>query len=190
MSLENSSTYRPAARHFHWLTVALVAVQIPLGIAMAVRGSWMDIWDTLTNNLYSAHKLLGFILFFVVAARLAYRLSHPVPPDEPTLEPWQKVTSHVTHRAIYGLLLLVPVLGWFGVQLFPALDVFGLFNLPAVVAPDNAASVWVLNLHRMLAILLLLLVTMHVGAALFHHFIRKDGVLIRMLPGLRRRDGG
>ena len=189
MSMEKPSTYSSAARHFHWWTVAFVAIQFPLGIAMTVRGSWLDIWDPLTNNMYSAHKLLGFILFFVVAARLGYRLSHRVPQDEPTLEAWQKVTSHVTHWAIYALLLLVPILGWFGVQLFPALDIFGWFDLPAVVSANKAASAEVLGLHRLLAILLLFLLAVHVGAALFHYFIRKDGVLHRMLPGLPRRDG-
>jgi len=82
------------------------------------------------------------------------------------------------------LLLLVPILGWYGVQLYPALDVFDLFSLPAVVAPDNAASGRVLQVHALSAFALLFLIAMHVSAALYHHFIRKDGVLIRMLPKL------
>ena len=155
---------------------------------MLVRASWLDIWDATTNALYSSHKLLGVLLFFVIVARLAYRFSHGAPPDEPSLEPWQRVASHVTHWAIYGLLLLVPVIGWFGVQLFPALDVFGWFSLPAVVSPDTAASAWVLRLHGIAAFVLLWLLASHVAAALFHHFIRKDGVLVRMVPWLGRRD--
>src|SRR4051812_4643669 len=178
----NIETYSSAARHFHWWTVALIAIQFPVGVAMAVRGDWLNIWDALTNNMYSLHKLLGCVVFFVVAARLAYRLTHGVPPDEPTLEPWQKTLSGITHWAIYALLLALPVVGWFGIQLYPALDVFGLFNLPAIVSPDQNAAGVMLGLHKILALLLLVCLGMHVGAALFHYLIRRDGVLNRMIP--------
>lgn len=184
MRTDKPQTYDAAARHFHWWTFAAVAIQIPLGIAMNIRGNWLDIWDTLTNNMYSTHKLLGIVIFFIVAVRLCYRLSRGAPQDEPTVERWQKVVSHVVHRTLYALLLAVPVVGFFGVQLYPALDLFGVASLPAVVAPDKAASAWVLALHAILAFMLLFLIAMHVGAALFHHFIRRDGVLTRMIPGL------
>jgi cytochrome b561 len=184
-----AETYSPAARMFHWITFGAVAVMVPLGIAMDYRGNDLNIWDATTNNMYSAHKLIGALVLLLVIARLAYRLSQGAPADEPTLEPWQKVVSHLTHWGLYGLLLLVPLLGWFGVQYYPALDVFGLFNLPAVVAPNEATAGVVLTLHKAAAFLLVLLAAMHVGAALFHYVIRKDGVLNRMWPSLPRRDG-
>lgn len=168
--------------------MALVGVQFAIGVTMLVRASWLDIWDATTNTLYSSHKLLGVLLFFLIVVRLAYRFIHGAPPDEPSLERWQKLASHVTHWAIYTLLLAVPVIGWFGVQLFPALDVFGWLSLPAIIAPDTAASGWVLRLHGIAAFVLLWLLASHVAAALFHHFIRKDGVLVRMVPWLGRRD--
>lgn len=187
MSMNGHPTYGSTARHFHWWSAVLVVVQFALGITMLVRASWLDIWDALTNTLYSSHKLLGVCLFLLVLVRLLYRLVRGVPDDEPSLETWQKFVSHVTHGMIYGFLLVVPVIGWFGVQLYPALDVFGWFSLPAVVSPDNAASGRVLQLHAITAFILLFLVTMHVTAALYHHFIRKDGVLVRMVPFLRPR---
>ena len=178
--------YNPAARHFHWLTVALIAVQVPLG--MSYRGNWLNLWDALTNTLYSWHKLIGLVILVVVIARLGYRLSRGAPADEPTLEPWQKVVSHATHWAIYGLLIVVPLLGWLGVSYYPALNVFG-FNLPGLVSPDQGAAAKVFLAHLIGALLLVVLIGMHVGAALFHYVIRKDGVLNRMLPSLPRRDG-
>ena len=184
MRMERPQTYNAVARHFHWWTFALVVIQVPLGIAMNIRGNWLNIWDGLTDNMYSGHKLTGVIIFFVVVARLGYRLSHGAPDDEPTLEPWQKLVSHITHWSIYGLLLTVPVVGWFAIQLYPALDIFGLLSLPAIVSPNTAMSAWLLGLHRILAIVLVLLVGMHVAAALFHYFIREDGVLARMIPRL------
>lgn len=181
-------TYSSAARHFHWWMVALIAVQVPVGLYMNYRGNILGIFDGLTNNLYSTHKLIGFSLLLIVIARLWYRLSHGAPADEPTLEPWQKVVSHLNHWAMYVLLLAVPLLGWFGVQLYPALDVFGLFSLPAVVSPDQATAERVFAVHKALALLLVLFIALHVGAALFHYLIRKDGVLNRMAPMMPRRD--
>jgi cytochrome b561 len=165
--------------------MGVIAVQVPLGLAMIVRGGQLGIWDTLTNNLYSAHKLLGVIAFCLVAVRLCYRALHGAPPSEPGLAPWQRIVGHLTHWGIYALLLATPALGYLGVQLYPALDVFGVFSLPAVMEPDKAASAWVLQLHGLLAVTLIVLVAAHVAAAMFHHFIRRDGVVTRMLPSIR-----
>jgi cytochrome b561 len=81
----------------------------------------------------------------------------------------------------------VPVAGYIGVSLFPALDLFGPIALPAVVAPDKAAARTAFYVHGVLAAALVLLIAVHVAAALFHHFIRKDNVLARMIPRLLRR---
>lgn len=177
--------YSSVARALHWLTVAAVFAMIPLGLAMTYRGNTLDIWDGLTDALYSTHKLLGFIVLWLSAGRLIYRLLHGAPPDEPTLEWWQKAASHLVHWMLYGLLLIVPLLGWIGISLFPSLTVFNLFDLPALASPNEEAAKRVLFVHGWLAILLALLACAHIGAALFHTFIRKDGVLRRMLPGAK-----
>jgi cytochrome b561 len=177
--------YSPMAQRFHWITVAAVFVMVPLGFAMSYRGNTLNIWDGVTDALYSSHKLIGFLLLWLTAGRLIYRLVHGAPPDEPTLEWWQKAGSHLLHWALYGLLLIVPLLGWIGVSLFPSLMVFNLFGLPPLASPDEVAAKRVLAIHGWLAILLALLVCAHIGAALFHHVIRKDGVLRRMLPSVK-----
>jgi cytochrome b561 len=179
-------TYSLAARRFHWWMVALLAVQIPVGFAMNYRGNVLNIWDATTNTLYSGHKLLGFVLLWIVICRLIYRLWHGVPDHEPTIEPWQRTVSRSNHWGLYVLLLVLPLLGWIGVSLYPALEVFGLFSLPALTAPNKAAAEWVLAVHKSLAFLLIALIGLHVGAALYHYFIRRDGVLRRMLPGAGR----
>lgn len=179
------AAYSAAARRFHWITVAAVFTMVPLGLTMTYRGNTLDLWDGLTNGLYSAHKLLGFLVLWLTAGRLIYRLVKGAPPDEPTLEWWQKAASHLVHWALYGLLLVVPLMGWVGVSLFPALTIFDLFDLPALARPDEAAAKRVLNLHGWLAILLALTIALHIAAALYHYFIRRDGVLKRMLPGAR-----
>jgi len=183
--------YGRTARFFHWLTVVLVAIQVPVGLYMSYRGNVLSVWDRVAGALYNSHKLGGVTLLLVVLCRLGYRLAHGAPADEPTLEPWQKLVSGLNHWGMYVLLICVPVVGYIGISLFPALDIFGLFSLPAVVAPDREASARVLSIHKLLAVILVLLIAAHVAAALFHYFVRRDNVLGRMLPGfLRRRSGG
>ncbi|AZO81113.1 hypothetical protein BLM15_00195 [Bosea sp. Tri-49] len=180
-----AAIYSPVARSLHWITAAAALVMVPLGLAMTYRGNTLDIWDGVTDALYSSHKLLGFLVLWLSAGRLIYRLMHGAPPDEPTLEWWQKAASHLVHWVLYGLLLIVPLLGWIGISLFPSLTVFNLFDLPALAVPNEEVAKRVLSIHGWLAILLALLVCGHIAAALFHYFIRKDGVLRRMLPGLK-----
>jgi cytochrome b561 len=177
--------YSPVARALHWITAAAVFVMVPVGLAMTYRGNTLDIWDGVTDALYSSHKLTGFLLLWLGVGRLIYRLVHGAPPDEPTLEWWQKAGSHIVHWALYGLLLIVPLLGWVGVSLYPSLTIFNLFDLPALAAPDEEAAKRVLFVHGWLAILLALLACGHIGAALLHYFVGRDGVLRRMLPGLK-----
>jgi len=180
------STYSRTARALHWATVALVALQVPAGVYMAYRGNTLNVWDKLTGALYSGHKLVGVAILVLVLWRLAYRFTRGAPPDEPTLEPWQKLASHVNHWGLYLLLVATPVAGYIGISLFPALDIFGLFKLPGLVAPDKAAAGTAFVVHMALATGLVLLIAMHVAAALFHYFVRKDNVLGRMIPRLRR----
>ena len=182
----SEATYSTGARHFHWWTVALIAIQVPLGVYMVYRGNVTN-FDALTNTLYSWHKTLGMVILLLVIARLTYRFSHGAPADEPTLEWWQKAASHATHWTLYLLLILVPVMGWLGISYYGAREVFGLFSIPPLAAPDQSAADRVLTIHRYLGFLTVAVIGAHVGAALFHYIIRKDGVLARMLPWAERR---
>lgn len=191
--LARLEVYSPTARFFHWLVVALVLVQVPVGAYMAYRGNEMPfkndkgeiehgVWDALTNTLYSSHKVLGLTILAVVLARLFYRLSHGAPADEPTILPWQKIASHVSHWALYVLLIVVPVLGYIGISYYPALEVFGV-KLPAVTPANEDTAKTVFEVHGFLAWTIVAIASVHIAAALYHHFIRKDNVLRRMLPG-------
>lgn len=177
--------YSPAARRFHWWTVALILVQAPLGLYMAYRGNVLGIFDDVTNNLYSSHKLIGIIIFVVVVARLAYRLMHGAPSDEPTLEWWHKAASHFNHWGLYLLLLVTPIAGYIGISQYPALNIFGI-PLPGIAAVSQDAASRTFFIHFWLALVLVAFVAIHVAAALYHYLIRKDNVLTRMLPSLRR----
>lgn len=180
--------YSAAARSFHWWTFAFVAVLIPLGLVIGYDGPAFKLSEAAGDRLASLHKLLGFILLWLVVARLYYRLRNGAPPSEPTLEPWQKGVSHATHWSLYVLLLAVPMSGWIGISLYGARELFGLFSLPPLTGVDQPLSDKVFVWHFWGAMLILALVTAHVGAGLYHYFIRKDGVLRRMLPQVDRNN--
>jgi cytochrome b561 len=171
-------TYAIAARRFHWWTVLLLATQVPLGLFMVRYGAATDFAEP-TGKLYDSHKLIGLAILVLALARLAYRLAHGAPADEPTLELWQKAASHITHWAIYALLIVVPLLGWLAISYYGPFAPFGI-RLPALVAQDDARATQVFHWHKLAAYGLILLIGMHVGAALFHYVIRRDGVLARM----------
>ena len=173
--------YGVAARRVHWLTVVLLAVQVPVGVVMAYRGNVLNLWNAVTDFLYSTHKSLGFLLLLLIVVRVLIRLVGGAPPAEPSLARWQRLVAGANHAGLYLLLLVVPALGWFAVSLFPALEVFGVVSLPSISGGDRAASDFVFELHRLGAFLLVALIGLHVVAALFHRFVRHDGVLRRML---------
>jgi cytochrome b561 len=173
--------YSALARWFHWLTVLLVAILVPTGIAMVIR-SEQKILDSVTDTLFSTHKLTGFTLLWLVALRLSYRFLFGAPPPDPGLTSWQRSVSRLNHWGMYTLLIILPLLGWLGISMFPAVKLFGLFDLPSIASPNKAAAEVVLDVHMALAWVLIALVSLHIAAVVYHAFIRRDGVPRRMLP--------
>ena len=170
-------SYSHGAIGFHWLTAAIVLTIIPVGIAMnAVEpGPTMDF-------LYTLHESLGIIVWPIVVARLIYRFRNPPPPMESDIPAAMKGCAHLVHWALYGGLLVNPILGWIGVSAFGAkINFLWLVELPDLVQKSEPLSKTVLGLHAWIGILMGVALCAHIGGALFHHFIRKDRTLLRML---------
>ncbi|MDQ0346652.1 cytochrome b [Ancylobacter vacuolatus] len=172
--------YGPTARVLHWLVALIVLGLIPLGLYMVSRGEATG-FDALTGSLYSLHKFVGFLVLWLIVLRMLVRL-RGAPPPAATLTPFERVASVTVHGALYALLLVVPLLGWAGVSAYPALNVFGLFDLPALLSPDEALAKRILGLHGLLAQILGVLALAHIAAALYHRFLKRDGVMARMWP--------
>jgi cytochrome b561 len=133
--------------------------------------------------LYTVHRSLGVLVLFLMTIRLLYRLVHGAPPPEPTINAMQRIVSHLVHLALYGLIIAQALIGWVATSAYGAqISFFGLFTVPALVAKDESLSKPLFEVHEFLGFTIAGLLLMHIGAALFHHFIRKDGVLQRMLP--------
>ena len=177
MSDRAEAGYTAIARVFHWATAALVLVMIPIGIVMANTNV-----GPAQDTLYHVHRSIGAVLLPLVLARLLYRMSHPPPPLPASVAAGQRRIAHVTHWALYGLLLLQAVVGWIATSAYRApILVFWLFEVPPIWPVDRPLSESLFAAHRVMGFALLGLITLHVGAALFHHFVLKDAVLRRMV---------
>jgi cytochrome b561 len=170
-------TYTATARALHWITAALVLTMIPIGLIMAnfSLGPTGDV-------LYDIHRSIGAVLIPVVLVRLAYRLANPPPPLPDDIPAVQRLAANLTHWALYILLIVQGFVGWIATSAYRApIKVFWLFELPPIWPVDQPYSEKMFGVHRLIGIVLALLICMHIGAALYHHFVRKDDVLMRMV---------
>ncbi len=173
---DNSERYSLIARSIHWLTALLVLCMVPAGLVMIRIDS-----GSLQNQLFDFHRSVGVTLMVLTVLRLLYRLTHkpaPLPEDMPV---WQVWAARATHVFLYGFLLVNPFVGWVATSAYgAAISVFGLFTMPAIVAKDRALADQLFSVHMALGLLFTAAVLLHIGAALYHGIIRKDGVLSRM----------
>lgn len=174
--------YAPLQKALHWITVCFVAVLVPLGFYMVWRYTATDN-DALTVALFDIHKLLGFLLLWIVALRLAVRLTKGVPPPPPSLALPQRLAAETVHWLIYALLVALPISGWIGASAYEILSLPGGLRLPAITAKDGDFAGRVFQWHLWGAVALCLLVGAHAGAALMHKIVFKDGIFERMWPG-------
>ena len=177
----SAARYSFAARALHWIVAVFVICMVPLGLYMVSRGASTN-FDTLTGQLYDLHKLAGFTVLWLIILRIFVRLWRGAPPPLATLTPFERIASGAVHHLLYVLLLVVPILGWAGISAYPALNIFGLFNLPGILPANEPLANKILGVHGLLAQGLGILVLIHIAAALFHRFVKRDGVLRRMWP--------
>ena len=177
--------YGLVAQLFHWIIVLLVIMQFVLGFM--AHGLPISLERLI---LLARHKSIGITIFVLVVLRLAWRLYSKPPALPPSPHRFFDTAAHVSHGLLYVLLLAMPPVGWL-LSSASNLTVawFGLFSLPNLVAPDKHLAQIMLLTHESMAWLLLATITVHVLAALWHHFVLKDSVLLRMLPFTHRLTG-
>jgi cytochrome b561 len=179
MTYGNRTDHYPGtSKLLHWLIAACVLTTAPVAIVMTriAEGATRD-------TLYSFHKSLGVLILTLMILRLINRLAVGAPIADPGIEPWQKTMSAIVHTLFYVLLLAMPPVGYIATSAFGApVPVFGLFDLPPIIGKDEALAAQLFTLHRWVGYLVIVLVLTHVSAALYHHFVRGDRVLQRMLP--------
>ena len=178
--LRNSrESWGSLARLFHWAVAALVLVQVALGLAAS---AWR--LSPMKLDLFVWHKSLGFVILLLVLLRLIWRMVNPTPALSAGMSGIERLGARASHGLFYVLLILLPVNGWvINSAANVPFSIFWLLPLPAIVAPSPALAGTAENAHFVLFSLLSLLVVVHAGAALRHHFVKRDEVLSRMLFG-------
>jgi cytochrome b561 len=162
----------------HWTIAALVLlVQVPAGITMVWHGP-----GVVQNICYDIHKTNGIVIFLLAIVRLSWRWSNPVPLLPTDMPGWQIKLARTTHALLYLVLFLMPVTGFLYTAMagFPV-PFFMLVNLAQWVPVNKPVAEVFKYAHLTLQFVLYLTVLLHVAGALYHHYVRKDGILRRML---------
>ena len=169
--------YSSVAIAFHWTIAALILVNLAIGLLHdAFKGV----------PLMPLHKSIGLTVLVLSIARLGWRLGHPAPALPAGIPGWQRGLAGLTHAALYALMILMPLTGWWFVSAATKknpLDWFGLFPIPYL--PVTAGGGLTHEAHEILGWAMLALIVLHVGGALKHHLIDRDTILLRMVPGRR-----
>lgn len=170
--------YAPLAKWLHWLVALAVIAIIPIGVAMKNADP-----GPLQDRLYLLHRSTGLLILALAIVRLFVRVSYGAPAPYAGLTKFERIASVATHHMLYVLLFAMPLVGWTMASAFGATTSFyGLFDMPNLVAKNEALFKVLQKMHMAGGILMALLVFLHVGGALMHTFVKRDIVLWRMLP--------
>ena len=167
------------SRLFHWVIVALIITQFVL----ASRAEDLPLGMAKLATL-ARHKSVGITILALALLRLLWRLwNRNSPPLPANLKTPARGLAHLTHYGLYLLLFAMPLTGWMmsSAKNYPV-SWFGWFTLPNLVQPDEAVFAFMKSTHGALAFALTVITALHILAALYHHFMKKDDVLRRMLP--------
>lgn len=176
------NAYTRTAISLHWLIAILVFVTFPVGVIMHDMAFSPD-----KLRMLSYHKWLGVTVFILMVVRVAWRAGHRPGPLVASLPHWQQWAAKAVHVLLYVLLLAIPLSGWLMSSAKGFQTVYlGVLPLPDLVGKDKALGELLGELHEVLNIAMLVLVGVHVLAALKHQFVDRDGTLSRMLPFLQK----
>jgi cytochrome b561 len=169
--------FNPLQRLLHWLMAVCILAMLFIGVGMV---------STITPKylpLILAHKTLGASLLVLVLIRLALRLYYGAPPLPVDLPKTMKFGAKLSHHALYGLMIVMPLLG-LG-MLWAAADpvvLYGDIRIPAPLPQSDRVHTLLWNSHFYLGFAFFALVLLHVAAGLYHALIRRDGVFETIAP--------
>jgi cytochrome b561 len=180
--ISTADRFSVTQRVLHWLMAVMIVAMLFIGVAM-VSTVAPTYW-----TLVSIHKPLGILILLLVMIRIAVRLRRGTPPLPADLPGWQAVLAKVSHVLLYALMVVMPLVGWSMLSAggYPIV-LFGAIHLPPIMPHDDALHAFLRAAHAVLAYVFFLTILLHVSAALFHAWVRRDGVFTSMAPWLPRR---
>ncbi len=181
--------YDNVAIFLHWIIALAIILQLASGIWM-VGAIQDEETQKIAYSFYQYHKSLGLIILIFSIFRLFWRITHKAPALPESMTKLEKLAANTSHILLYLFIIIIPLTGWALVSTssygFPTI-IFGLFEWPHIsflVDASNKAQLHKISSlsHKYIAFLMILLLIIHISAALKHHFINKDNILKRMLP--------
>jgi cytochrome b561 len=169
--------FTPLQRLLHWLMAVCILAMLFIGVGMV--STVMPKYLTLV----SIHKPLGIAILVLALIRLAVRLRYRAPALPADLPQPMKLAAYLSHYALYALMIAMPLLGWgmLSTAAYPVV-LFGGVHLPSILPQGDSLHTLLWNAHYYLAFAFFALILMHIAAALFHAFVRRDGVFEAMAP--------
>lgn len=171
---EHATHFNRTARWLHWSMAAMISAMLFIGAGMVSS-------LTLRPLLIDIHRPLGLLILLLALLRLRHRYRHPPPPLPDGLPPAQVLAARLSHVALYALMLAMPLLGWAMSSAggYPV-TMPGGWLVPAVLPQDPALYSLLRTAHGVLGYMLFALVLLHVAGALYHAWVRRDGVFEAM----------
>ena len=169
------------ARVLHWTMALLILAMLFIGVTMVSS-------IHLRPMLIDLHRPLGILIGLLALLRLYNRLRHRPPPLPADLPAWQAFAAKASHWLLYALMLAMPLIGWAMLSAggYPIVLGAGL-HLPPIAPHTPALYATLRSAHGLLAWLLFATVLLHLGAALYHAWVRRDGVFAAMARGARHQ---
>jgi cytochrome b561 len=175
--------YSTAAKWFHWITLVLMAITLPVGFVIKYIAN-----EPLATKMvfYAVHESAGLTILFVTVARLVWRIMNPPPPLPEHIPAPMRLAATTVHWLLYAALIVQPVLGFtmtnaFGFPMQGATAYLGLIDIPAVMAENRSLAETLKTLHTWVGYSIAGLLVAHIAGAVYHHAFRRDGTLMRML---------
>jgi len=179
MSWKNTNKrYGTLSISLHWLMFVLM---VAVYATIELRGLFPKGSDP-REAMKALHFMLGLTVLLLLSVRIYARVVSPAPLISPALSPAQNLAAKLGHLALYIFMIAMPVLGWAVLSAAgKPIPFFGL-ELPPLIAENEELAKSLKEIHETVGELGYYLIGIHVLAALYHHHIRKDDTLTRMLP--------
>jgi cytochrome b561 len=173
-----SKRYGTLSIGLHWIMLLLlIAVYASINLReLYPKGS------DLREALKTWHFMLGLCVFALVSLRIYARLSEPTPSITPKPMPWQNLSANVMHIALYAFMICMPLLGWLLLSANGKPILFFGIELPELIGKNKDIADSIKEIHETIGTAGYYLVGAHALAALYHHYVKRDNTLIRMLP--------
>lgn len=179
MALRNTTdTYGAFAKLLHWLIALMIVGMVIAGLTFTS----MERGDA-RSQISMLHKSMGLLVLLLMSVRLLWRFTNVTPADPPGTPRWQNVAARLTHWALYAAVFFQLTVGILVAGQRP-IPFFGLFEFGPLLVENEAQHDLFEELHEAGWIVIALLTLLHVLAALYHHFVKKDDVLRRMTRGV------